>query len=190
MARKKLTTRSTAPSATPLARRVASTEFQPYGVLASRAIALSPRTCANSVENLNRVLADTMALRDLYKKCHWQVTGPQFIALHELFDSHYEKQAELVDLIAERIAMLGGVSVAMPQDVSELTAIPRPPKGRERLDAVLARLLQAHEIVLSEAREFAEQANDDGDLGSNDLLVGQVIRTHEMQAWFVREHVE
>jgi starvation-inducible DNA-binding protein len=186
MARKKITARSTALSTT---RRVTSTEFQPFGVLASRSIALSPRSCANSVENLNQVLADTMALRDLYKKCHWQVTGPQFIALHELFDAHFEKQSELVDVIAERIAMLGGVSIAMPQDVAETTAIPRPPRGREQVDAVLARLLQAHEIILSQAREFADQANDDGDAGSNDMLVGQVIRTSEMQAWFVREHL-
>ena len=164
------------------------TEIQPFGVLAPRAIALPARTCATSVANLNKVLADTMFLRDLYKKHHWQTTGPTFQQLHELFDAHYEQQSELVDVIAERITTLGGVGIAMPQDVAELANIPCPPRGREPVAVQLRRLLEGHELVIALAREFAETADEDGDAGTNDMLVGQVIRTNEKQAWFLAEN--
>lgn len=80
---------------------------------------------------LNQLLADTMTLRDLYKKSHWQVAGPTFYQLHLLFDKHFDEQVELVDSIAERIQLLGGVSIAMAADVAETTQIKRPPLGRE-----------------------------------------------------------
>src|SRR3954462_11452946 len=60
------------------------------------------------VQLLNQILADTVTLRDLYKKSHWQVSGPTFYQLHLLYDKHYREQAELVDAIAERIQTLGG----------------------------------------------------------------------------------
>ncbi|HMN95534.1 MAG TPA: DNA starvation/stationary phase protection protein [Phycisphaerales bacterium] len=163
-------------------------EIQPFGAVVPRAIALPASTCAGSIADLNSVLADTMALRDLYRKCHWQVSGMSFTELHELFDRHYGQQDEIVDLVAERIAMLGGVSVAMPHDVAEATSIPRPPLGRESAPAQLQRLLDAHEIVIRGARRVAGSAADRGDDGTNDLVVGQVIRTNEKQAWFVAEH--
>src|SRR5207249_7169566 len=142
-----------------------------------------------SVENLNQLLADTMTLRDLYKKHHWQIAGATFYQLHLLFDKHYEQQSELVDTIAERIQLLGGVSIAMAHDVAETTLIPRPPKGREEVPVQISRLLHAHEIVLKEARTMARRAADAGDDGTNDLIVSEVIRHNELQVWFVAEHV-
>src|SRR5262245_6877016 len=164
-------------------------DIQPYGHLVRLPIALAETVCKESVENLNQVLADTMTLRDLYKKHHWQVGGPTFYQLHLLFDKHYEEQNELVDKIAERIQLLGGVSVAMAHDVAEATLIPRPPKGREEVPVQISRLLHAHEIVLKEARTMARRAADGGDDGTNDLLVSDVIRNNELQVWFVAEHV-
>ena len=149
-----------------------------------------PRSaCKESVENLNQLLADTMTLRDLYKKHHWQVSGPTFYQLHLLFDKHYAEQATLIDAIAERIQLLGGVSLAMAPDVAETTLIPRPPKGREPVPVQISRLLHAHEIVLKEARTMARLAAKREDDGTNDLLVSDVIRTNELQVWFVAEHV-
>ena len=153
-------------------------------------IALGEKTRLKSAENLNQLLADTMSLRDLYKKHHWQVSGPAFYQLHLLFDKHYEEQSDMVDGIAERVQMLGGVTVATAHDVVELTKIPRAPKHREAVETQIARLLEAHEIIIGEAREFASQAAGDGDDGTNDFLVGSIIRPNEMQAWFVGEHVE
>lgn len=174
--------------ATPVTHQTAH-EIQPYGHLVRMPIALAESACKDSVENLNQLLADTIALRDLYKKHHWQTSGPTFYQLHLLFDKHYEQQAALVDAIAERIQMLGGVSIAMAHDVAEVTAIPRPPKGREEVPVQISRLLHAHEIVLKEARTMARLSAERDDQGTNDLLVSDVIRTNEMQVWFVAEHV-
>jgi starvation-inducible DNA-binding protein len=164
-------------------------EIQPYGHLVKLPIALAESVCRESVENLNQLIADTITLRDLYKKHHWQVAGPTFYQLHLLFDKHFGEQNELVDQIAERIQLLGGVGVAMAHDVAETTLIPRVPKGREEVPVQLSRLLHAHEIVLKEARTMARRAAEGGDDGTNDLLVSGVIRANELQVWFLAEHV-
>jgi len=164
-------------------------EIQPYGHIIRLPNALSESVCKESVENLNQILADTITLRDLYKKHHWQVAGATFYQLHLLFDKHYNEQNELVDSIAERIQLLGGVSLAMAPDVAETTLIPRPPRGREEAPVQISRLLHAHEIILKEARSMAKRADEGGDDGTNDLLVSDVVRTNELQVWFVAEHV-
>jgi starvation-inducible DNA-binding protein len=174
--------------ATPLVNQKAH-EIQPFNHLVKMPIALSEKVCQESVDNLNQLLADTMTLRDLYKKHHWQVAGHTFYQLHLLFDKHYEEQDKLVDMIAERIQLLGGVSIAMAHDVAETTIVPRPPKGREEVPVQISRLLHAHEIVLKEARTMAKQAVKNEDDGTNDLIVSNVIRTNELQVWFVAEHV-
>ena len=174
--------------ASPLVHQSAH-ETQPYGHLIRLPIALAETACKEGVENLNQLLADTITLRDLYKKHHWQVAGPTFYQLHLLFDKHAEEQSKLVDAIAERVQLLGGVSIAMAHDVAETTLIARPPKGREPAPVQVSRLLHAHEIVLKEARTMARNAAERDDQGTNDLLVSDVIRTNELQVWFVAEHV-
>ena len=164
-------------------------EFQAFGQVVHMPIALSQNVAKQSVENLNQVLADTITLRDLYKKHHWQVAGPTFYQLHLLFDKHYEEQNDLVDLLAERIQSLGGVSLAMAADVAETTIIPRPPKGREEVPVQISRLLHGHEIILEEAHTMAGQADKSGDDGTNDLLVSDIVRTNELQAWFISQHL-
>jgi len=173
---------------TPVANQHAL-EIQPFGHLVRMPIALSEQVCKESVDNLNQLLADTSTLRDLYKKHHWQIAGPTFYQLHLLFDKHYNEQNELVDAIAERIQLLGGVSLAMAHDVAETTLVPRPPKGREEPPVQISRLLHAHEIVIKEARAMARRAAEAGDDGTNDLLVSDVIRRNELQVWFLAEHV-
>jgi len=138
---------------------------------------------------LNQLLADTMTLRDLYKKSHWQVAGPTFYQLHLLFDKHFGEQVELVDAIAERIQLLGGVSLAMAADVAETTQIERPPRGREEVPVQLSRLLDAHQIIIRDSRKLASRAVKLGDDGTNDLVVSEVLRTNELQVWFLSEHL-
>jgi starvation-inducible DNA-binding protein len=174
--------------ARPLVHQAAH-EIQPFGKIAKLPIALDELVCAKSAENLNQLLADTMTLRDMYKKHHWQVSGATFYQLHLLFDKHYREQSELVDAIAERIQLLGGISIAMAADVAESTLIPRLPRGREEAPVQISRLLEGHEILLKEARTMARQASEDGDDGTNDLLVSEVIRTNELEVWFLAEHV-
>ena len=140
-------------------------------------------------ERLNQLLADTITIRDLYKKSHWQVAGASFYQLHLLFDKHYGEHVELVDSIAERIQLLGGVSLAMAADVAEETQIERPPRGREEVPVQLSRLLDAHQVIIREARTLARRATQLGDDGTNDLVVSEVLRTNELQTWFLSEHL-
>jgi starvation-inducible DNA-binding protein len=162
---------------------------QDYGTVVNLPSGLGEQIRLDSTHGLNQVLADTMMLRDMYKKHHWQLSGPTFYQLHLLFDEHYEKQADLTDKIAERVQALGGVALAMPQDVAEQTRLERPPIGREEVPVQLSRLLEGHELILKEAHEFAKAAADAGDDGTNDLLVSDVIRTNELQVWFLAEHL-
>jgi starvation-inducible DNA-binding protein len=164
-------------------------EIQPFGTLARYPLGLSDDARAASVAGLNQLLADTMALRDLYKKHHWQVSGPTFYQLHLLFDKHFNEQVELVDTIAERIQTLGGVAIAMAHDVAEMTRIERPARGREDVPTQLSRLLEAHEVVLTFARSLARKAAELGDDGTNDLVVSDVVRGNELQVWFLAEHL-
>jgi starvation-inducible DNA-binding protein len=165
-------------------------ETQDFSLARRNPLALDASVAAGSIDSLNQLLADTLTLRDLYKKHHWQASGPTFYILHLLFDKHFEAQAKLVDLIAERVQTLGGVSIALAPDVAETTIIPRAPKGRENTESQIARLLQAHEVILLEARAMARGTAASGDLGTNDIIVSEVIRTNELQAWFLAEHMQ
>ena len=165
-------------------------EIQAFGTVASRIpLQLEEPVRLEMTERLNQLLADTMTLRDLYKKSHWQVAGPTFYQLHLLFDKHYEEQNEIVDTIAERIQLLGGISIAMAADVAETTRIPRPPKGREEVPVQLSRLLDAHQEIIAYCRELAGRADKLGDDGTNDLVVSDVLRSNELQTWFLSEHL-
>jgi len=165
-------------------------EIQAYGTVSHMLpLELEEPVRLEMTEQLNQLLADTMTLRDLYKKSHWQVAGPTFYQLHLLYDKHYGEQVELVDSIAERIQLLGGVSIAMAPDVAETTQIERPPRGREEVPVQLSRLLDAHQIIIREVRKLASRASVLGDDGTNDLVVSEVLRTNELQAWFLSEHL-
>ena len=165
-------------------------EIQEYGTVNhALPLDLEEPVRLEMTEKLNQLLADTMTLRDLYKKSHWQVAGPTFYQLHLLFDKHYDEQVELVDAIAERIQLLGGLSLAMAADVAETTRIERPPRGREEVPVQLSRLLDAHKIIIGQCRELAVRADKLGDEGTNDLAVSDVLRTNELQVWFLSEHL-
>ena len=171
-------------------QRNAPMPTQRYGTVSQRLpIGLSESTRYESVTMLNQLLADTITLRDMYKKHHWQVVGPTFYQLHLLFDKHYEEQSVLVDAIAERIQILGGVAIAMAHDVAELTSLPRVPRDREEPPVQVSRLLDGHQRILKNCHDYAKTADESGDDGSNDLIVSQLVRTNELQVWFVAEHV-
>jgi starvation-inducible DNA-binding protein len=164
--------------------------LQEYGtVIEHLPLGLDEDVRLASTQNLNQVLADTLSIRDLYKKHHWQVSGHTFYQLHLLLDKHYEEQVELVDILAERIQALGGIAIALSADVAEQTRIERAPIHREEPPVQISRLLEAHEVILKESREYAKAATDAGDDGTNDVLVSNIIRTNEAQVWFLSEHL-
>ncbi|MBB6121287.1 DNA starvation/stationary phase protection protein [Nocardiopsis algeriensis] len=164
-------------------------EIQEFGTVRQIPVGLSEDTRAHSCRRLNQVLCDTRILHDLYKKHHWLMRGRTFYQLHLLMDKHAEEQAKLIDSLAERVQNLGGVAVGDPRHVAEITSIPRPPNGVEEVPAMLSRLLEAHETILKDARDAASQAQEMGDDGTDDLLISEVVRTNELQAWFVAEHL-
>jgi starvation-inducible DNA-binding protein len=152
-------------------------------------IGLSQKVRDESIQILNQVLVDTMMLRDMYKKHHWQVSGQAFYQLHLLFDKHYQEQAVVVDILVERIQLLGGISIVMAADVAEFTTIDRPPRGPEEAPVQISRLLKAHETIMKSARAGAKVADDNGDPGTNDVLVSDLLRLNELQTWFLAQHL-
>jgi starvation-inducible DNA-binding protein len=164
-------------------------EVQEFGTVRQFPLGLSRDARLYSCQRLNKILADTQILYALYKKHHWLMRGPTFYQLHLLLDKHADEQLELVDTIAERVQTLGGVAVGDPRHVAEITVIPRPPDGAEEVPAMLSRLLEAHQTILIDAHDAAAKTQDMGDDGTNDLLVSDVIRTGELQAWFLAEHL-
>lgn len=164
-------------------------EIQAFGTVRQLPVALAYEARLYSCERLNRTLADTRILHALYKKYHWLMRGHTFYQLHLLLDKHAAEQLELVDMLAERVQTLGGVAVGDPRHVAEITQIPRPPDGVEEVPGMLSRLLEAHETILTDAHDAAARVAEAGDDGSNDLLVSNVIRTNELQAWFIAEHL-
>lgn len=165
-------------------------ETQQYGtVIEDMPHFLSAEVRQDMVEQLNQLLADSITLRDMYKKHHWQISGPTFYELHLLFDKHFEEQVELVDTIAERIQILGGVSIAMGGDVSKLTKIPAPPIGREDIPVQISRLLDAHKHIMQSCHDIGEAADDAGDDGTNDMVISEILRGNELQSWFIGQHL-
>jgi starvation-inducible DNA-binding protein len=164
-------------------------EIQSFGTLRQFPLGLSHNARLLSCERLNQILSDSQILYAHYKKHHWLMRGPTFYQLHLLLDKHAGEQVKLIDQIAERIQTLGGVAVADPRHVAEITRVPRPPNGCEEVPAMLSRLLEAHELILVDAHDAAKRTAELGDDGTNDLIVSDVIRTNEMQAWFLAEHL-
>jgi starvation-inducible DNA-binding protein len=164
-------------------------EVQRFGTVRQFPLGLSFEARMDSCQRLNHLLADTQILYALYKKHHWLMRGPTFYQLHLLLDKHAGEQLALIDTLAERVQTLGGVAVGDPRHVAEITCVPRPPDGVEEVPAMLSRLLETHETILIHAHQDAARANDSGDDGTNDLLVSDIIRTGELQAWFLAEHL-
>ncbi|MGW2407933.1 Dps family protein [Streptomyces sp. NPDC001739] len=163
--------------------------IQEFGTVKQFPVALSYEARMYSCQRLNKVLADTQILYGLYKKHHWLMRGATFYQLHLVLDKHAGEQLEIIDTLAERVQSLGGVAVGDPRHVVEITSIPRPPDGVEEVPAMLSRLLEAHETILVDAHDAAARTAEYGDDGTVDLLVSQVIRSGERQAWFLAEHL-
>ena len=164
-------------------------EIQGFGKLRLAPIGLSAAARSDSCRLLNEILADSTILYALYKKHHWLVAGPTFYQLHLLFDKHAEEQTEIIDLLAERVQSLGGIAVGDPRHAAELTTIPRPPDGAEEVQVMIDRTLRAHETIIKKVRAAIKTTEESEDWGSNDVLMSDVLRRHELQVWFLAEHV-
>lgn len=141
------------------------------------------------IELLNARLLDALAMRMALKQAHWNVKGPNFIALHEMFDQMQTRVAGFVDEIAERSVTLGGVVDGTVEGVSNGAKIPPYPAGvtnqKEHLEALAERFAAFGKLV----REAIDAADEAGDKDTADLFTG-VSKQMDMDLWFIEAHLQ
>jgi starvation-inducible DNA-binding protein len=142
-----------------------------------------------AIELLNARLADCKDLQTQTKQAHWNVKGPNFIALHELFDKINEEVDEYVDEIAERAVQLGGVAEGTARMVAKRSSLPEYPantvEGRAHVEALSSVLATFGKV----ARKAIDQSNELGDLDTADLFT-EVSRGIDKWLWFVEAHLQ
>lgn len=141
------------------------------------------------VQLLNELLAQLIDLQLQTKQAHWNVKGPQFIALHELFDSVASEVVDFVDDVAERIVALGGTAEGTIDAIgqrSKLTPYPlNITSGRDHVDA----LSNALAAVGKSVRKAIDQSDHLGDKDTADLFTG-ISRAIDKKLWFVEAHLQ
>ena len=115
--------------------------------------------------------------------------GETFYQLHLLLDKHAGEQLELIDTMGERVQKLGDIAIAAPRHVSEVTKVSGPPNGAEEVPMMLSRLLDTHELIITELRDAIRKTAENGDDGTNYMFVSQILRMNETQVWFLAEHL-
>ncbi len=147
-------------------------------------IGISAEQRAEIARGLSRLLADSYTLYLKTHNYHWNVTGPQFNSLHNMFEEQYREMWEALDTIAERIRALGVHAPGSYRQFAELTSIEEE-DGVPAAEEMVRNLVRAHEAVTRTAREVSELADDADDEASEDLLI-QRMRVHEKAAWMLR----
>ncbi len=133
---------------------------------------------------LSRLLADSYTLYLKTHNYHWNVTGPQFNTLHQMFEAQYTELATAVDEIAERIRALGIKAPGSYVEFSNLTSIEEG-SGEESAEDMIRQLAIGQETVVRTAREAFPAADDAHDEPTADLLT-QRMQSHEKNAWMLR----
>jgi starvation-inducible DNA-binding protein len=150
---------------------------------------LSEATRVKAIELLNARLADCKDLQTQTKQAHWNVKGPSFIALHELFDKVNDEVEDYVDEIAERAVQLGGVAEGTARMVAKRSSLPEYPAhaadGRSHAEALSSALAAFGKA----ARKAIVEANEFGDLDTADLFT-EVSRGIDKWLWFVEAHLQ
>ncbi|MBX3448673.1 MAG: DNA starvation/stationary phase protection protein Dps [Planctomycetaceae bacterium] len=141
------------------------------------------------VSVLNARLADLIDLKLQTKQAHWNVKGPSFFSLHQLFDQFAETLDEHVDNVAERVVALGGVALGTVEAVAEWSELPEYPSdissGSAHVTALCTSVMQAAKTV----RADIDISADAGDAGTADLLTG-VSRDLDKYLWFLESHTQ
>jgi starvation-inducible DNA-binding protein len=139
---------------------------------------------------LNRDLADAYLLLIKTKKYHWDVVGPQFRSLHELWEEQYETLTQSIDSMAERIRALGGYPVGTAEGFLKLASIKEAAGTVPTATEMVARLVEDHEQIIRNLREHIDRCSDEfHDEGTADFLTG-LMEGHEEMAWMLRSFIE
>lgn len=149
-------------------------------------LAMEPEALALVAPPLMVVLANSLYMYSLYKKYHWHVAGQDFYQYHRLFDKHAAAQLPIIDAVAERLRTIGGHADAMPADVVRLCTLKELDGVGHKPEDMVACLLHCHELYIRELRKAIDAADESDDEATEDLLVSDVLRPHELQVWFLR----
>lgn len=153
-------------------------------------IGLSEEQRQGVIHLLNRDLSNSYLLQLKTKKYHWDVIGPQFRTLHEIFEEQYTALGESIDSIAERVRQLGGYPVATAKEFIELASVKEYPERVPSPTQMVSNLLEDHELVIRSLREHVDQSSEEfGDEGTADFLTG-LMEGHEEMAWMLRSFIE
>jgi starvation-inducible DNA-binding protein len=168
--------------------------------VATNDLTIDPPTGTNSgaskseswktVEVLEALLAHSIHLRDLYKNARWQTADIQFHRLRQLFDSHYQEQIRLVDVLIDRIRLLDGAGRVFAGDFLHRTQFSQLLRGRASITHLLAALLDSHESVLSAAQPIRTNDRQTSCSWNQDFAVGQVVLTNNQQILAVSEQLK
>jgi starvation-inducible DNA-binding protein len=153
-------------------------------------IGLSDRQREGVITLLNQDLSDLYIVLVKTKKYHWDVVGPQFRTLHQLWEEHYETLTETIDACAERVRTLGGYPVGSMEGFLKLATIKEHSGDIPSATDMVARLVEDHEQIIRNLREHVEQCSESfKDDGTADFLTG-LMEQHEMMAWMLRSFIE
>jgi starvation-inducible DNA-binding protein len=153
-------------------------------------IGLSEEQRQGVINLLNQDLADAYLLLVKTKKYHWDVVGPQFRSLHQLWEEHYQALTETIDSIAERVRALGGYPVGTMEGFLKLTSLKEHSGNVPIATEMVARLVDDHEQVIRNLREHIDQCSKKfHDEGTADFLTG-IMEGHEEMAWMLRSFIE
>jgi starvation-inducible DNA-binding protein len=150
---------------------------------------LSANAKSVSIGILNARLADSIDLALLTKQAHWNIKGPNFIALHEMIDGFRTELDEHVDTMAERVVQLGGTALGTTQAVASATTLKPYPTDIYASMEHLAALIERYARVASTVRGAIDETGNSGDADSADLLTA-FSRALDKQLWFLEAHTE
>ena len=155
---------------------------------ANTRIDIKPKLRDGMTALLNQQLADTLDLYTQVKQAHWNVKGPNFIALHELFDKLAEDLEEPVDDIAERITALGGVAIGTARAAARTSRLAEFPLDRVEGLKAIDLLADRYAALAKTTRAAIETASKEGDADTSDLFTG-ISRGLDKALWFLEAHL-
>ncbi|WP_240723573.1 DNA starvation/stationary phase protection protein [Flavobacterium sp. J27] len=150
-------------------------------------IGLEKKNLSKSIQDLTIVLSNEMVLYVKSRKFHWNVTGNSFMELHKLFENQYSKLEKTIDEVAERISKLGGKTIGTMKEFIEHSILKEESKYVNQ-NQMLEELLDDHEKIIIQLREFIENAEDVKDAGTADFLTA-ILQEHESKSWILRKYL-
>jgi len=146
-------------------------------------------TRAEIIDLCNQQLADTADLKSQVKQAHWNVKGPEFIALHKLYDELAAEAEAYVDEIAERVTQLGGYAMGTARMAAENSRLPEfPTDATASMDTVQA-LVERYAAYAATTRAAIDEAEKSGDIATSDMFT-EISRGIDKALWFLEAHLQ